>query len=336
MITRIAAQEKTSHWRSLLDAAITDPKQLLRALDLDPELLPQMVAGHHLFKIKTPKSYLQRIKKGDPSDPLLLQILPQAEEVTLKPADYCSDPVGDLDASPVPGLIHKYNNRALLITSPACAIHCRYCFRREFPYRNAVTSGDHWQQTMDYLTDNPQIIEVILSGGDPLTLADEQLAELAKQLVSIPHLKTLRIHTRLPIVLPERIDKTFLTWMEKLPIQTVMVVHSNHPNELNQQVGEALVAAANAGIALYNQTVLLQNINDDAEILASLSRKLFDFRVQPYYLHLLDKVNGAAHFDVDIERSRKIYQQLASLLPGYLLPRLVQDLPGRPAKTIVV
>lgn len=336
MITRIAAQEKTPLWRRLLDEAITDPKQLLRALDLDPELLPQIVGGHHQFKIKAPRSYLQRITKGDPNDPLLLQILPQAEETTLKPANYSSDPVGDLNASPVPGLIHKYTNRALLITSPACAIHCRYCFRREFPYRDAVTSGNHWQQTIEYLTEHSEISEVILSGGDPLTLPDEQLADLANQLAAIPHLKTLRIHTRLPIVLPERINERFLHWLQKLPLHAVVVIHTNHPNELNHQVGEALAAMSNVGITLYNQTVLLRNINDNAEILAELSHKLFEFRVQPYYLHVLDKVAGAAHFDIAIQQSRKIYQQLSSQLSGYLLPRLVQDLPDRPAKTIIV
>ncbi len=332
MITRIASQEKTARWRQQLDEAITRPDALLQALELAPSQLQDMVGAHGLFRLKVPNSYVARMKKGDPSDPLLLQILPQARELEPQPAGYTTDPVGDLPASPLPGLIHKYHGRVLLITSPACAVHCRYCFRRQFPYQDALTSRDHWPAALDYIAGDASIAEVILSGGDPLMLPDAQLARIAAQLADIPHLQTLRIHTRLPVVIPARVDDALLGWLSETPLQTVIVIHCNHPAEIDDKLAAALRRLANAGTRLFNQSVLLRGVNDDPATLATLSRRLFDCQTQPYYLHLLDKVDGAAHFDVEPARASAIHDALSARLPGYLVPRLVQDLPGQPAK----
>ena len=332
MITRIASQEKTASWRQQLDEAITRPDELLRQLELEPSQIADMAGAHRLFRLKAPASYVGRMKKGDPSDPLLLQILPQARELDPQPAGYSTDPVGDLPASPLPGLIHKYHGRVLLIASPACAVHCRYCFRRQFPYEDALTSRDHWPAAVDYIAANDSIHEVILSGGDPLMLADRQLAQIAGELADIPHLHSLRIHTRLPVVIPARIDDALLGWLRKTPLQTIFVIHCNHPAEIDHELAAALKRLSEAGVRLFNQSVLLRGINDTAPILTQLSRRLFDCQVQPYYLHLLDKVEGAAHFDVDLARATAIHDALTARLPGYLAPQLVQDLPGQPAK----
>ncbi len=334
MITRIASRKEPPAWRRELAAAITDPAELLEALSLPATLLPELLLAQRDFRLRAPPGFVARMEKGNPRDPLLLQVLPQVAETAPPPPGYSSDPVGDLAASPTPGLIHKYAGRALLIASPACAIHCRYCFRRQFPYGDSVTSPENWRGALDYLADTPTINEVILSGGDPLMLGDEQLAGVVAGLEAIPHVSVLRIHSRLPVVIPARIDEDQLRFLDKSRMRVVMVIHCNHPAELDDALQSALRRLAERGIALYNQSVLLKGVNDDAEALDRLSRRLFDCGVQPYYLHLLDKVVGAAHFDLEEARARAIYAELSGRLPGYLLPRLVRDIPDRPSKTI--
>lgn len=336
MIPRIVPADKTPDWQTSLAAAITDPAELLKILGLTPTNSTHAFAAQQQFRLKVPLSYLHRIRKGDRDDPLLLQVLPRGVEMEAQPSSYSSDPVGDTNASPLPGLIHKYRNRVLLITSPACAIHCRYCFRRHFPYSSTDTIRGQWQTTLDYIAARPEIEEVILSGGDPLTLSDRRLRDLSLALQTIPTVKRLRIHSRLPIVLPERVNAELLEWMRNSRLDIIMVIHCNHAQELADDVVRALQQLNATGLRLFNQAVLLKGVNDRAPVLAELSEQLFSARVQPYYLHLLDKVSGAAHFDVGRAEAKQIYQQLSTLLPGYLLPKLVTDEPGAAAKTLLL
>ncbi|RUM94898.1 MAG: EF-P beta-lysylation protein EpmB [Thiothrix sp.] len=332
MIPRIVTKEKTPRWQQTLADAITDPVELLSELNLAPALADRIFAANEQFKLKVTRSYLSRMRKADPHDPLLLQILPLQTETLPQPADYSNDPVGDGLASPAPGLIHKYHGRVLLIATGACAIHCRFCFRRHFPYSD--TRPLH-SAALDYISSDTSIDEVILSGGDPLMLSDQKLAGICQQLANISHVKRLRIHTRLPVVLPERITNTMLDWMTQTRLQIILVVHSNHPQELDQNVANRLKYMADAGIKLFNQSVLLKGINDQVSVLEALCRELFTVGVQPYYLHLLDKVSGAAHFEVEHSIAVKIHAELGTRLPGYMLPRLVREEAGRAAKTII-
>jgi EF-P beta-lysylation protein EpmB len=275
------------------------------------------------------------MQKGDPNDPLLRQVLPLDAE-TLQTPGYTVDPVGDLSAMPRPGLLHKYHGRLLLLTTGACAIHCRYCFRRHFPYAEANPLKDQWSDAQDYIATDRSITEVILSGGDPLALSDRRLSTLAACLGNIPHVRCLRIHTRLPIVLPARIDHQFLDWMSRVEMRKVVVIHTNHANELDATVGRALNRLTSSGAILLNQTVLLGGINDSVETLRNLSEALFQVGVLPYYLHLLDKVQGAAHFDVPKERACALIETLNGLLPGYLVPRLASEQAGAPGKRLIM
>jgi EF-P beta-lysylation protein EpmB len=271
------------------------------------------------------------MRRGDPRDPLLLQVLPVRGELQSYP-NFVHDPVGDARATPIPGVIHKYHGRVLLITTGACAVHCRYCFRRHYPYSDSHAANENWNDALEYLRTNADVREVILSGGDPLSLSDERLARLVIGLESIPHLKILRIHTRQPIVLPERVDDSLLSWMKKIRMKTVMVLHANHANEIDASVIEAIAALKTANITLLNQSVLLKNINDDVDTLTQLSWRLFENGVQPYYLHLLDRVAGAGHFEVSEDQATRIYRNLAGKLPGYCVPRLVREQAGAPFK----
>jgi len=281
------------------------------------------------------------MQKGNPRDPLLRQVLPVAEEDIVSPG-YTKDPLGECHALRAPGLLQKYQGRVLLMTTSACAVHCRYCFRRHFPHGNAhiespVTpenkrgrgvSGRNFGAALTYIRQDDTIREVILSGGDPLCLSDERLAALAIGFADIPHVQRLRIHTRMPIVLPERVDDALLAWLTETCLQTVMVIHANHPNEIDDQVERALTLLRAAGITLLNQSVLLRGVNDHEDTLAALSERLFAAGVLPYYLHLLDPVSGAAHFAVEQQRAREIMAGLRSRLPGYLVPRLVREVAG--------
>lgn len=333
MIPLIALQEDTPDWQKQLARAITDPNELFAHLRLDPNAWPETLAAGHSFKLKVTHSYLHRIEPGNPKDPLLLQVLPQGAELAPQPPEYDTDPVGDIDAMPHPGIVHKYRGRILLIATGSCAIHCRYCFRRHFPYASAHPARHHWQTTIDYLQAHPDIDEVILSGGDPLVLSDAKLGELIARLQSLPQLRRLRLHSRLPIVLPDRITPQLLALLSQTRLRCILVVHCNHANEIDDAVREALLRLHAAGVLVLNQSVLLKHINDQVDSLAALSLKLFDAQVQPYYLHLLDRVSGAAHFAVSPDRARTLQTALSGRLPGYLLPRFVYEVAGGTAKT---
>ena len=323
-----------SSWQQALAQAIADPAELCAVLGLDPELVEPAFAAARDFPLRVPRGYVARMRRGDPRDPLLLQVLPGAAEL-IPAADFTTDPVGDLGSSAAPGLLHKYAGRALVVATGACAIHCRYCFRRHFPYSEQQALREGWQPVIARLHDDPSIHEVILSGGDPLSLSDRRLTQLSDELQRLPHIRRLRIHTRYPVVLPERVDAGLLKWLAGVPLQKVVVIHANHANEIDEQVGRACVDLAAAGATLLNQSVLLAGVNDSVEALAELSESLFATRVLPYYLHVLDKVQGAAHFDVDERRALDLHRMLAARLPGYLIPRLVREVAGAPAKMAV-
>lgn len=324
----------TAVWQREWQAAITDPAELIERLGLPAECLGPAQTAEQLFALRVPLGYLQRMRYGDRQDPLLRQVLPVGEEANSAPG-FVADPVGDHDSLHAGGVIHKYHGRALLIATGACAIHCRYCFRRHFPYAEANASSGQWQTALAYLRADPSISEVILSGGDPLSLNDRRLAQLADELAAIPHLKRLRIHSRLPVVLPSRVDSALLDWFAHNRLQPVMVIHANHPSELDASVKEAMQRLNGAGVRVFNQAVLLRGVNDQTSVLASLSEQLFDMGVQPYYLHLLDRVQGAQHFEVSEHKARALMQSLTKQLPGYLLPRLVREIAGEPSKTCI-
>ena len=318
-------------WQELLSTAPRSTASLLKSLDLT-DSAHATLASDSDFPLRVPQPFVDRMQKGDPNDPLLLQVLPRWEEQQAAPG-YSRDPLQEQQFNVAPGLIHKYHGRALLITAKACAIHCRYCFRRHFPYEDNQPSREQWQGALDYLANDSSISEVIYSGGDPLAAGDRQLAWLSEQIAAIPHIVRLRIHSRLPIVLPQRIDDALLDWLQRWPGEKVMVVHSNHPNELDDSVATALEKLSRIGVTLLNQTVLLKGINDDEKILAELSEKLFGMGVMPYYLHVLDAVAGAAHFDISDDRAQRIAGEISARLPGYLVPRLVRENPNCSAKT---
>lgn len=331
MIPRTVPTWQGQRWQDELTDLIRDPKELFEMLQLDPVLLPDAIAASADFPLRVPRPYAARIKSGDINDPLLRQVLPLGEELLAAPG-YNSDPLEEGSANPHPGLIHKYQGRVLLIVSSSCAINCRYCFRRHFPYQENKPGRQDWQPVLDYIAADTSITEVIYSGGDPLAAADRQLAWLTEQVAAIPHLKRLRIHSRMPIVVPSRIDQQCLEWLSGHRLQTVMVLHANHANEIDAEVAEACAHLRQAGITLLNQTVLLRGINDSASSLLALSERLFEVGVLPYYLHLLDKVAGASHFDMDEARAKALHRELLAQLPGYLVPRLVREVPDAPSK----
>lgn len=321
-------------WQRLLADALSDPRELCSLLELDPALIMPAIEAARGFALRVPRGYVARMRRGDPQDPLLLQVLPVAAEL-IASEGYGADPVGDLGSRAAQGLLHKYAGRALLVATGACAVHCRYCFRRHYPYQHESALHHGWQPALEALRADPSITEVILSGGDPLSLSDRRLQQLTQGLRDLPQVRRLRIHTRYPIVLPERIDAGLLDWLTPLPLQIVVVIHANHANEIDHSVQRACARLAQAGATLLNQSVLLAGVNDSVEALAQLSEALFATQVLPYYLHMLDKVQGAAHFDIDERRAVALHQALAARLPGYLVPRLVREIAGADAKTPV-
>lgn len=323
---------QSSSWQNQLSHAIRDPRVLCQRLGLEAQWLTGASTGHALFEVRVPEAYLARIAYNTPEDPLLRQVLPLGDEA-LTPVGYVADPLEEADHRPAKGLIHKYAGRVLLIASPNCAINCRYCFRRHFPYSDNSPSRAQWQDALQYLRDDPSIHEAILSGGDPLAANDRQLAWLVGELEKSSHLKRLRIHTRLPVVIPDRIDSALLEWLGGTRLQKVMVLHINHTNEIDQAVIDACTRLKAAGVTLLNQSVLLRGVNDCVKTLATLSERLFEAGVLPYYLHVLDPVQGAAHFDVPDDEARTLVTQLREHLPGFLMPRLVREVPGEASKT---
>jgi len=331
LLAPLRQQEK---WQKTLAKAVKDPAELLELLELPTSLLPEAIAASKQFPLKVTRCYINRIAPGDSEDPLLLQVLPLHQELDLQPG-FVTDPVADLASTVVPGLLHKYFGRVLLTVTGACAIHCRYCFRRHFPYDENNPAADNWSQAISYISDDPSITEVILSGGDPLMLNDQRLAALCMQLSQISHLKRIRIHTRLPIIAPQRVTNTLLDWISGSTLKIIIVIHSNHKNEIDSEVGAALVSLRATGVTVLNQSVLLRKINDNSDTLCELSTRLFDYGVLPYYLHILDKVKGASHFEVPHDSAIKIINAMRTKLPGYLVPRLAWEEPGKPNKIII-
>lgn len=380
-------------WQVALREAVRDPRELARLLELDPGWADQARRATADFPLFVPRSYLARMRPGDPADPLLRQVLPLALEIQGETSESHNvtnpgsdpvgavlaaaklertpemtaqggpgprpsevpgtdgfgsslrsspatphpqgliDPVGDLDAQRLPGLLHKYAGRVLLITTGACAVHCRYCFRRHFPYDSAPKTLAGWEPALAEIAADSSISEVILSGGDPLTLRDGLLASLAERLADMSHLRRLRVHTRLPLMIPERVNDELLEWLRGTRLSPVMVIHANHANELQGDAADAVQRLVAAGIPTLNQTVLLRGINDNVETLAALSERLLDLGALPYYLHQLDRVAGAMHFEVPIEVGLELVAALRARLPGYAVPRYVQERAGEPSKT---
>jgi EF-P beta-lysylation protein EpmB len=335
MITKsVQTLEYSSVWQQALANAIRDPAVLLEKLALPSTLLPAAKTAARQFPLRVPLSYLQRIECGNPSDPLLRQVLPIEAETTEQHTGVL-DPVGDMQAMATPGLLHKYKGRALLVTTGACAIHCRYCFRRHFPYNESNPLAAHWPETLAYLQQDTTISEIILSGGDPLSLTDARLARLISDLERIEHLQTLRIHSRLPVVLPERVTQALCTTLNTTRFNTVMVLHSNHPNEIDSTFIQAASRLRQCGTILLNQSVLLRGVNDQVDTLVNLSRQLFAAGILPYYLHQFDPVHGAMHFALEEQQGRSLIRQLQQQLPGYLVPRYVKEIAGFESKILI-
>lgn len=319
-------------WLHQLADVITDPDELLQLLALQHH--PELVSGHdarRLFALRVPQAFAARMRKGDPQDPLLLQVITSQQEFVDAPG-YSTDPL-DEQSSVVPGLLHKYRNRALLLVKGGCAVNCRYCFRRHFPYSDNQGNKRNWQQALEYIRQQPELDEIIFSGGDPLMAKDHELDWLIGELEQIPHIRRLRIHTRLPVVIPKRITETLCQRLSQSRLQTLMVTHINHAQEIDDDLRHAMQRLKRAGVTLLNQSVLLRGINDHAVTLATLSNALFDAGILPYYLHVLDKVQGAAHFYVDDERARGIMRELLSRVSGYMVPKLAREIGGEPSKT---
>jgi EF-P beta-lysylation protein EpmB len=331
MIPLITSLWQAESWQQQMQHMIHDPKVLFQRLGLSLDGHEELQVALKQFPLRVPEAFVAKMQANDWNDPLLLQVLPQAAEA-LPQAGYVNDPLAEAEANPIPGLIHKYHGRVLLITSSACAVHCRYCFRRNFPYTDNNPSQREWLQALDYVAARPEINEVILSGGDPLAAPDEYLQKLISRIADIPHVKTLRLHTRLPLVLPARITPELIQALTNHRMQTVMVIHCNHANELDSYTKAALTKLDLAGITLLNQSVLLAGINDNTEALIKLSRRLFEMRVLPYYLHVLDKVKGAKHFDINESRAKALTRDMLANLPGYLVPRLVREDPHASSK----
>lgn len=331
MIHRIEPVCQTPLWQQSLANAFCDVDAFVEFLQLDRSLLPAARAAAKQFGLKVPREFAQLMRKGDPDDPLLRQVMPIGAE-SLPVPGYVSDPVGDLDKAIIPGVLHKYRGRLLLIAHSSCAVNCRYCFRRHFPYQESTAYRQHWQQACDYIDRTEGVDEVILSGGDPLSLSDTRLAELIKRLGELKQLKRLRIHTRLPVVIPSRLTTTLTNLLATSGLQPVVVLHINHAREISPELVTGLAQLKQAGITLLNQSVLLKGVNDCAKTLCTLSLALFEAGVIPYYLHLLDRVAGAAHFEVDLQQAQHLQESLRANLPGYLVPRMVREVAGETAK----
>ncbi|MCG9680398.1 EF-P beta-lysylation protein EpmB [Vibrio sp. Isolate24] len=319
------------NWLKQLANGISDPEKLLEQLEIDPSPWRSGFDARKLFAQRVPQSFIDRMEKGNPWDPLLRQVLPLSEEFEVHPG-YSTDPLEEQD-NQVPGLLHKYRNRALMIVKGGCAINCRYCFRRHFPYNENKGSKSVWLQSLDYVRQHPELNEIILSGGDPLMAKDEELQWLVDQIADIPHIKRLRIHSRLPVVIPDRITPTLIELLAATRLQVIMVTHINHANEINQQLRDALSTLRRSGVTLLNQGVMLKGVNDSVDVQVALSEALFDAGVLPYYIHVLDKVQGAAHFFISDQQAKQIMAGVIERVSGYLVPKLTREIGGRASKT---
>ena len=324
-------QEK--NWQSQLSDLITDPSELLHVLELSSEqLLSGAIMASEQFKLRVPRAFVGKMQVGNPLDPLLLQVLPHHLELEEHP-EFVTDPLGEEAANQMPGVLHKYQSRFLLTLTGACAIHCRYCFRRHFPYQENLPKNEDWLKIKHYIEQNPSINEVIFSGGDPLTLSNRKLALWIERLSSLDQIKIVRIHSRVPIVIPNRLDEEFISILKNSRLRIIVVIHSNHASELDDYTCSKLLQLSLHHITVLNQAVLLKGVNDSAQSLTELSYRLFEARVMPYYLHVLDKVKGAQHFDLRSSQIDQIYNDVLASLPGYLVPKLVREIAGEKNKT---
>jgi len=331
----VRAVSATTSWQRELHDAVRDAGELCRRLDLPSELAVEGLDGAGQFPVFVPLGYLARIRPGDPRDPLLLQVLPAAAE-SAEVAGFSRDPVGDEVASLRPGVLQKYAGRALLIATGACAVHCRYCFRRHFSYEEMPQSDATWEMALEAIAEDSSIHEVILSGGDPLMLVDERLAKLVEKIAAISHVCRLRVHTRLPIMIPTRITEQLVAWLTGSRLTPVVVIHANHVQELDDKVAQSLASLRQAGVTLLNQAVLLRNVNDTVAAQVALGERLIELGVVPYYLHQLDRVAGAAHFEVPVAEGLRLMEELRAQLPGYAVPRYVQEVAGQRNKVVLL
>lgn len=326
----------SKHWQTQFNDLITDPLELLTVLELSPDqLLSGAILAAQQFKLRVPRAFVSKMQKGNPLDPLLLQILPHHLELKEHP-NFVMDPLAEQSANALTGVIHKYQSRFLLTLTGACAVHCRYCFRRHFPYQENLPKSADWLKIKTYIQQHPQINEVILSGGDPLSLSNQKLLLWLERLQSMDQVRTVRIHSRVPVVIPERLDDELINGLKNTRLKIVLVIHANHANEIDDHTGHYLQKLFNAQIHCLNQTVLLKGINDDVQTLSNLSYRLFEFGVLPYYLHALDRVQGAYHFEVEETCMYQLYDALLANLSGYLVPRLVREIAGEPNKTPLI
>ena len=325
------ASDRATDWQRLWRDAVRDPAELLALVGLEGRTDGVSAEAAAQFALRVPRGFVARMRPGDPHDPLLRQVLPLDAELRPMPG-FDLDAVGDAAAKAGRGVIHKYRGRALLIATGSCAVNCRYCFRRHFPYAEETAAAGQWREAVEAVHADASIDEVILSGGDPLSLSTAKLAELTAALAGIPHLRRLRIHTRLPVVLPERVDAALTAWLRALPWPVAVVIHANHANEFDATVDAALARLRGAGATLLNQAVLLRGVNDSVDALAALSERSFAAGVLPYYLHQLDRVQGAAHFEVDDDTARALHGELVARLSGYLVPKLVREVAGDASK----
>ena len=323
-----------SQWQKELKQSFTRPEELLRFLQLDPEHYAQDSKARTLFNMRVPRHFAQLMGKSDPHDPLLLQVLPNKQEF-VEELGFIADPLQEHDAKK-PGLLHKYKSRVLLMFKTGCAVNCRYCFRRHFPYADNAVNKTKLLEALAYIKADTGINEVILSGGDPLMADDKTLAWFINECESIPHLTRLRIHTRLPVVLPSRMTQSLKSQLQTTRLKTIMVLHINHPQEISDPLALACRDYKLAGITLLNQAVLLKGVNDRVDTQVALSEALFEADILPYYLHLFDKVKGAHHFYLDDEVAKALYQQMLAELPGFLVPKLVREIGGETSKTPVL
>lgn len=325
--------EDEPNWLLEIKHAIKNLAALGEALELEKETLFKGQDAHKAFPLMVPRPYLKRIEKGNPNDPLLLQILPIAQEMLEVPG-YKQDPLAEQDHNPQKALVHKYQSRVLVISSGTCAINCRYCFRRHFPYADNHLAPSQWESLIAYIEAHPDINEVILSGGDPLMSKDKQLAQRIEAIEALPQIKRIRIHTRLPVVIPSRINDEMINWIKNTRLKVIMVWHINHANEIDDLVIKAANKLTKAGVTLLNQGVILKGINDTANAQVALSEALFEADILPYYMFTLDPVKGAAHFDISLAQAQALMGEVAARLPGYLVPKLAKEVPGQSAKTL--
>jgi EF-P beta-lysylation protein EpmB len=330
IITQMS-DESQSSWQKELANVVTDPKKLLESLSIDPNLYLQHFSARKLFPVRVPLPFIKKMNNGDINDPLLKQVMPLSDEHIVS-ENYVTDPLGEHDTV-AEGLLHKYKHRVLMIVKAGCAINCRYCFRRHFPYADNSPNKKRWQSALDYIAQHKEVSEVIFSGGDPLMASDEHLTWLVSQVEDIPHVTRLRIHSRLPVVIPNRVTVELVALLKNTRLKSTVVFHINHANEIDEAFSRAIEPLRQARIPLFNQSVLLKGINDNVEVLSALSESLFDTGIQPYYLHLFDAVQGAAHFDVKESEAVALVTGMMARLPGYLMPKLVREIAGEANKT---